>query len=131
MLKLYAAVGAKSRMGAKKTSGRLPEVFIDRLRDNTLQGLGDLVGTGGLLHAAADALHAPHRLLRGHAPQQGGHALEISIAAPLGLYRPDHAVLHLDGEFTVSNAKGKPTNSEFIAMIADRLQLQKKRGALA
>ena len=69
-------------MGAKKTSGRLPEVFIDRLRDNTLQGLGDLVGTGGLLHAAADALHAPHRLLRGHALQQGGHALEISIAAP-------------------------------------------------
>ena len=81
-------------MGSKKTSGRLPEVFIDRLRDNTLQGLGDLVGTGGLLHAAADALHAPHRLLRGHALQQGGHALEISIAAPLGLYRPDHAVLH-------------------------------------
>ena len=33
--------------------------------------------------------------------------------------------------YTVSNAKGKPTNSEFIAMIADRLQLQKKRGALA
>ena len=27
---------------------------------------------------------------------------------------------------TVSNAKGKPTNSEFIAMIADRLQLQRK-----
>ena len=93
-------------MGAKKTSGRLPEVFIDRLRDNTLQGLGDLVGTGGLLHAAADALHAPHRLLRGHALQQGGHALEISIAAPLGLYRPDHAVLHLDGEFTGAHALG-------------------------
>ena len=28
--------------------------------------------------------------------------------------------------YTVSNAKGKPTNSEFIAMIADRLQLQRK-----
>ena len=27
--------------------------------------------------------------------------------------------------YTVSNAKGKPTNSEFIAMIADRLQLQR------
>ena len=26
--------------------------------------------------------------------------------------------------YTVSNAKGKPTNSEFIAMIADRLQLK-------
>ena len=28
--------------------------------------------------------------------------------------------------YTVSNSKGKPTNSEFIAMIADRLQLQRK-----
>ena len=28
--------------------------------------------------------------------------------------------------YTVSNVKGKPTNSEFIAMIADRLQLQQK-----
>ena len=30
--------------------------------------------------------------------------------------------------YTVSNVKGKPTNSEFIAMIADRLQLQRKEG---
>ena len=28
--------------------------------------------------------------------------------------------------YTVSNTKGKPTNSEFIALIADRLQLQLK-----
>jgi len=26
--------------------------------------------------------------------------------------------------YTVSNAKGKPTNSEFVAMIADRLVLE-------
>ena len=30
--------------------------------------------------------------------------------------------------YTVSNAKGKPTNSEFIAMIADRLLLERKNG---
>ena len=29
--------------------------------------------------------------------------------------------------YTVSNTKGKPTNSEFIAMIADRIRLQLKR----
>ena len=29
--------------------------------------------------------------------------------------------------YTVNSAKGKPTNSEFIAMIADRLQLQRKQ----
>ena len=28
--------------------------------------------------------------------------------------------------YTVSNTKGKPTNSEFIAMIADRIRLQRK-----
>ena len=31
--------------------------------------------------------------------------------------------------YTVSNVKGKPTNSEFIAMIADRISLQRKRAA--
>lgn len=30
--------------------------------------------------------------------------------------------------YTVSNTKGKPTNSEFVAMIADRLTLEMKNG---
>ena len=29
--------------------------------------------------------------------------------------------------YTVNSAKGKPTNSEFIAMIADRIQLRLKQ----
>ena len=33
--------------------------------------------------------------------------------------------------YTVSNIKGKPTNSEFIAMIADHLSLQRKTQARA
>ena len=32
--------------------------------------------------------------------------------------------------YTVSNIKGKPTNSEFIAMSADCLSLRQKQGAL-
>ena len=32
-------------------------------------------------------------------------------------------------EYTVSNIKGKPTNSEFIAMIADSLTLRRKQMA--
>ena len=32
--------------------------------------------------------------------------------------------------YTVSNSKGKPTNSEFIAMIADKLQLQLAQAAI-
>ena len=33
--------------------------------------------------------------------------------------------------YTVSNTKGKPTNSEFIALIADKLQLQLKAAEAA
>ena len=33
--------------------------------------------------------------------------------------------------YTVSNTKGKPTNSEFIALIADKLQLQLKSDQVA
>ena len=32
--------------------------------------------------------------------------------------------------YTVSGIKGKPTNSEFIAMIADHLSLRQKQGIL-
>ena len=38
--------------------------------------------------------------------------------------RPMVEVLQSFFGYTISNAKGKPTNSEFIALIADRLQLQ-------
>ena len=53
------------------------------------------------------------------------HAIEVAWD------RGDLETLQKYFGYTGSNAKGKPTNSEFIAMIADRLQLQKKRGALA
>jgi two-component system response regulator (stage 0 sporulation protein A) len=33
--------------------------------------------------------------------------------------------------YTVSNSKGKPTNSEFIAMISDRLILEQKKSKFA
>ena len=41
---------------------------------------------------------------------------------------PSHFLFPLQRYFgyTVSNTKGKPTNSEFIAMIADRIRLQRK-----
>lgn len=48
------------------------------------------------------------------------HAIEVAWD------RGDLETLQNIFGYTVSNAKGKPTNSEFIAMIADRLQLQLK-----
>ncbi|MCI8414519.1 MAG: sporulation transcription factor Spo0A [Ruminiclostridium sp.] len=50
------------------------------------------------------------------------HAIEVAWD------RGDLDTLQKYFGFTVSNSKGKPTNSEFIAMITDRLQLQRRQG---
>lgn len=49
------------------------------------------------------------------------HAIEVAWD------RGDLETLQKYFGYTVSNAKGKPTNSEFIAMIADRISLQLRR----
>ena len=49
------------------------------------------------------------------------HAIEVAWD------RGDLETLQKYFGYTVNSAKGKPTNSEFIAMIADRLQLRMKR----
>ena len=51
------------------------------------------------------------------------HAIEVAWD------RGDLETLQKYFGYTVSNIKGKPTNSEFIAMIADRLYLQRTRRA--
>ena len=50
------------------------------------------------------------------------HAIEVAWD------RGDLETLQKYFGYTVSNAKGKPTNSELIAMIADRLVLQRRQG---
>ena len=50
------------------------------------------------------------------------HAIEVAWD------RGDLDTLQRFFGYTVSNTKGKPTNSEFIALIADRLQLQLRSG---
>ena len=52
------------------------------------------------------------------------HAIEVAWD------RGDLETLQKFFGYTVSNTKGKPTNSEFIAMIADRLVLEKKTGTV-
>ncbi|MCL2367502.1 MAG: sporulation transcription factor Spo0A [Oscillospiraceae bacterium] len=52
------------------------------------------------------------------------HAIEVAWD------RGDIEVLQKFFGYTVSNIKGKPTNSEFIAMIADRLSLQRKHASM-
>lgn len=50
------------------------------------------------------------------------HAIEVAWD------RGDVEVLNSFFGYTVSNVKGKPTNSEFISMIADRIRLQRRIG---
>ena len=50
------------------------------------------------------------------------HAIEVAWD------RGDVEVLNGFFGYTVSNVKGKPTNSEFISMIADRIRLEQKAG---
>lgn len=49
------------------------------------------------------------------------HAIEVAWD------RGDLETLQRYFGYTVSNTKGKPTNSEFIAMIADKIRLERKR----
>jgi two-component system response regulator (stage 0 sporulation protein A) len=51
------------------------------------------------------------------------HAIEVAWD------RGDLETLQKFFGYTVSNIKGKPTNSEFIAMIADRLSIQRQMAA--
>jgi len=53
------------------------------------------------------------------------HAIEVAWD------RGDLDTLQRFFGYTVSNTKGKPTNSEFIALIADKLQLQLKSAEAA
>ena len=51
------------------------------------------------------------------------HAIEVAWD------RGDLETLQKYFGYTVSNTKGKPTNSEFIAMIADRISLDMEKAA--
>ena len=53
------------------------------------------------------------------------HAIEVAWD------RGDLDTLQRFFGYTVSNSKGKPTNSEFIALIADKLSLQLKTSEVA
>ena len=53
------------------------------------------------------------------------HAIEVAWD------RGDLDVLSSYFGYTISNLKGKPTNSEFIAMISDRLRLQMKSNSIS
>lgn len=65
----------------------------------------------------------------GEESEDESQALEREVTAVIhevAWDRGDLETLQRYFGYTVSNTKGKPTNSEFIAMIADRIRLQRK-----
>ena len=56
---------------------------------------------------------------------------ELGSGPKVAWNRGDLETLQKYFGYTVSNAKGKPTNSEFIAMISDRLILEQKKSKFA
>ena len=57
--------------------------------------------------------------------------MDVSNAVEVAWDRGDLDTLQRFFGYTVSNTKGKPTNSEFIALIADKIQLQLKSSEAA
>ena len=45
------------------------------------------------------------------------------------MYQRIHCTLNSYFGYTIHNLRGKPTNSEFIAMIADKMRLDKRQQA--
>ena len=60
-------------------------------------------------------------------PSFGTKVPKIRHAIEVAWDRGDIEILQKYFGYTVSNIKGKPTNSEFIAMIADNLTLKRKQ----
>ena len=58
----------------------------------------------------------------------GPEEQECELVTPILTYGDIETLQNYFG-YTVSGVKGKPTNSEFISMIADRLRLQMRFGA--
>ena len=67
-----------------------------------------------------DVINAVTKVLYPEVARRVRHAIEVAWD------RGDLETLQRYFGYTVSNTKGKPTNSEFIAMIADRIRLQRK-----
>ena len=60
-----------------------------------LECLCQLIGAGGGLHAAADALHTGDHIVDIHTLNQSGNALQIAVAAPKELDGLNLVILNL------------------------------------
>lgn len=93
------------------------------LRDAIIMAVGDMESVGAITKILYPSIAKKYRTTSSRVERAIRHAIEVAWD------RGDLETLQSFFGYTVSNAKGKPTNSEFISMIADRLRLQIKIGS--
>lgn len=93
------------------------------LRESILLAIADMGVMGGVTKILYPEVAKRFHTTASRVERAIRHAIEVAWD------RGDLETLQKYFGYTVSNIKGKPTNSEFIAMIADRLQLQLRERA--
>lgn len=92
------------------------------LRDAIILTVNDMEVINAITKILYPAIAKKYRTTSSRVERAIRHAIEVAWD------RGDIETLQGFFGYTISNTKGKPTNSEFISMIADRLRLQIKAG---
>ena len=90
------------------------------LRDSIKMAVTDMDILNSITKQLYPTIAKMHKTTPSRVERAIRHAIEVAWD------RGDLETLQKYFGYTVSNAKGKPTNSEFIAMIADSLSLQRR-----
>lgn len=91
------------------------------LRDSIIMAVEDMDVLNAITKILYPSVAKKHQTTASRVERAIRHAIEVAW----GRGKPD-TLEELFG-YTISNGKGKPTNSEFIALIADTIQLKYKQ----
>ena len=92
------------------------------LREAIMMAVKDMESVGAITKILYPAIAKRFKTTSSRVERAIRHAIEVAWD------RGDLETLQSYFGYTVSGLKGKPTNSEFISMIADRLRLEMKFG---
>lgn len=92
------------------------------LREAIMMAIRDMESVGAITKIMYPGIAKKFHTTASRVERAIRHAIEVAWD------RGDIETLQSYFGYTVSGVKGKPTNSEFISMIADRLRLQMRRG---
>lgn len=92
------------------------------LRDAILMAIDDLDVLNAITKILYPTIAKKHQTTSSRVERAIRHAIEVAWS------RGKIDTLEALFGYTVSNGKGKPTNSEFIALVSDRIRLERKHG---